>query len=158
MKRNSTERKALAATSVFLGVILASTSVVSGAWAESCSTNYPSRYMGGEADIIKAPNGALIYDKALEAVGQIVYTEPTVENLGDGIWVIGGYSIANCFVIEAPEGLIVYDKRAYPGAEARDVVRPNLDTLYSQAQINLMDEPVVIMLQVMRKPSPKSTK
>ena len=109
MKRNSTARKALAATSVFLGVILASTSVVSGAQAESCSTNYPSRYMGGEADIIKAPNGALIYDKALEAVGQIVYTEPTVENLGDGIWVIGGYSIANFFVIEAPEGLIVYD-------------------------------------------------
>jgi hypothetical protein len=65
--------------------------------------------MGDEADIIKAPNGALIYDKALEAVGQIVYTEPTVENLGDGIWVIGGYSIANFFVIEAPEGLIVYD-------------------------------------------------
>lgn len=51
-----------------------------------------------------------------------------------------------------------YDKRAYPGAEARDVVRPNFDTLYSPVRINLMDEPVVIMLQVMRKPSPNSTK
>ena len=47
--------------------------------------NYPARYMGGEANIITAPNGAHIYDKALAALGRIVYTEPTVENLGDGV-------------------------------------------------------------------------
>lgn len=120
MKRNSPTRKALAATAVFLGVVLASTPAISEMQAESCATNYPSRYMGGEADIIEAPNGPLIYDKAIEAVGQIVYTEPTVENLGDGIWVIGGYSIANFFVIEAPEGLIVYDTGDY-GEEGRHV-------------------------------------
>ena len=49
-----------------------------------------------------------------------------------------------------------YDKRAYPGAEARDVVRPNFDTLYAPARISLFDEPIVIMVQVIRKPSPKS--
>jgi hypothetical protein len=54
---------------------LASIPVVSGAQVERYSSNYPARYMGGEAEIIKAPNGALIYDKALERVGQIVYTE-----------------------------------------------------------------------------------
>ena len=51
-----------------------------------------------------------------------------------------------------------YDKRAYPGADARDVVRPNFDTLDSPTRINLMDEPVVIMLQVMTKPSSPSGK
>ena len=51
-----------------------------------------------------------------------------------------------------------YDKRTYPGADALDVVRPNFDTLYSPTWINLMDEPVVIMLQVMTKPSSPSGK
>ena len=50
-----------------------------------------------------------------------------------------------------------YDKRAYPGADALDAVRPNFDTLYSPGWMNVIDEPVVIMLQVMRKPSAKST-
>ena len=56
----------------------------------SYELNYPARYMGGNAKIVTAPNGALIYDKALESVGKIVYTEPIVENIGDGIWIIGG--------------------------------------------------------------------
>ena len=145
MKKNSPTRKALAATSVFLGVVLAFTPAISGMQAESCTTNYPSRYMGGEAEIIKAPNGALIYDKALEAVGQIVYTEPTVENLGDGIWVIGGYSIANFFVIEAPEGLIVYDTGDYAeeGRHVRHLIeekiskRPIKAIIYSHSHYAL---------------------
>ena len=80
-------------------------------WAQNkpAASNYPDRYMGAEANIITAPNGARIYDEALERVSQIVYTEPTVQNLGDGVWVIGGYSIANSCVIETAEGLIVYD-------------------------------------------------
>jgi hypothetical protein len=48
---------------------------------------YPARYMGGDAKVITAPNGALIYDKALESVGRIVYIEPTVEKLADGVWI-----------------------------------------------------------------------
>jgi len=84
--------------------------------------------MGGQAEIIKAPNGALIYDKALEAVGKIVYTEPTVENLGDGVWVIGGYSIANFCVIEGPEGLIVYDTGDYAeeGMHVRKIIEEKI--------------------------------
>lgn len=84
--------------------------------------------MGGEAEIVTAPNGARIYDKALERVGQIVYTEPTVENLGDGVWIIGGYSIANFCVIEAPEGLIVYDTGDYAeeGKHLRRVIEEKI--------------------------------
>ena len=37
------------------------------------------------------------------------YAEKTVEKITDGVWVIGGYSLVNCIVIEAPDGLIVYD-------------------------------------------------
>jgi len=70
---------------------------------------YPARYMGGAAELATAPNGALVYDKVLQAASQVFYAEKTVEKVADGIWVIGGYSIVNCIVIEAPDGLIVYD-------------------------------------------------
>jgi len=91
-------------------------------------SNYPARYMGGKAEIITAPNGARIYDKALERVSQIVYTEPIVENLGDGVWIIGGYSIANFCVIEAPEGLIVYDTGDYAeeGRHVRQIIEEKI--------------------------------
>ncbi|MDJ0510145.1 MAG: alkyl sulfatase dimerization domain-containing protein [Crocosphaera sp.] len=77
--------------------------------AANYEPNYPDRYMGGEATLGIAPNGAIIDDKVLEDASLSIYTEPYVKNLGNGIWVIGGYSIANCIVIEAPDGLIVYD-------------------------------------------------
>lgn len=91
-------------------------------------TNYPARYMGGDAKIIAAPNGALIYDKVLERLDRIVYTEPTVEDLGDGVWIIGGYSIANFSIIEAPEGLIVYDTgdNAEEGLHVRRVIEEKI--------------------------------
>lgn len=103
----------------------------------SCDVNYPARYMGGDAKIITAPNGALIYDKALSLVSQIVYTEPIVENLGDGIWIIGGYSIANFVVIEAPEGLIVYDTGDYAeeGKHLRQLIEEKISKKPIQAII-----------------------
>lgn len=70
---------------------------------------YPARYMGGDAKLVTAPNGAVIYDEALKAVREVSYIEKTVEKIGDGIWVIGGYSFVNCIVVEAPDGLIIYD-------------------------------------------------
>ena len=86
-----------------LGVTLA----LAGEPSDKAMENYPARYMGGDADIITAPNGALIYGKALESIAKIAYTEPVIEDLGNGIWVIGGYSIANFVVIDAPDGLVV---------------------------------------------------
>ena len=52
-------------------------------------SNYPARYMGGEANLVTAPNGGVVYDKALEAAGHVWYTERTVDKIADGIWVIG---------------------------------------------------------------------
>jgi hypothetical protein len=93
------------------GAILFPLFLATIAWAEGppLEANYPPRYMGSDAELITAPNGGIVYDKALEAANKVWYTVPTVDKLGDGIWVIGGYSIVNCIVIEAPEGLIVYD-------------------------------------------------
>jgi len=69
----------------------------------------PSRYMGGPAELVTAPNGAIANAEVLEATPKIMYLEPTTEKVAEGVWCIGGYSIANTTVIEAEDGLIVYD-------------------------------------------------
>ena len=96
--------------------------------AQENQSNYPSRYMGGEAELVTAPNGAVIYDQALIAAMAIAYTQPTVEEVTDGIWVIGGHSIVNCIVIEAPEGLIVYDTGDYAeeGEHFREIIESEI--------------------------------
>ena len=68
-----------------------------------------SRYMGGEVTLKKAPNGAVVNAEVLETSAKIVYLEPTTEKVADGVWCIGGHSIGNTTVIEADDGLIVYD-------------------------------------------------
>jgi alkyl sulfatase BDS1-like metallo-beta-lactamase superfamily hydrolase len=68
-----------------------------------------SRYMGGPVELTEAPNGAIVNAEILEVSPPIVYLEPTVEEVVDGVWCIGGYSIANTTVIEGDDGLIVYD-------------------------------------------------
>jgi alkyl sulfatase BDS1-like metallo-beta-lactamase superfamily hydrolase len=68
-----------------------------------------SPYMGGDVNLTKAPNGAIIRAEVLETASKILYLEPTTEKLADGVWCIGGYSLANTTVIEAQDGLIVYD-------------------------------------------------
>ena len=68
-----------------------------------------SPYMGGEVKLTKAPNGAIVREEVLTTNAKILYTEPTTEKLADGVWCIGGYSLANTIVIEAKDGLIVYD-------------------------------------------------
>ncbi len=98
-------KTACAKTSVLLFAALACTLVrTSNATAQE-----PSRYMGGPAELATAPNGAIANKSALAVFPQIFYTSPTVEKIADGVWVIGGYSVANMSVIEAPDGLIVYD-------------------------------------------------
>jgi alkyl sulfatase BDS1-like metallo-beta-lactamase superfamily hydrolase len=68
-----------------------------------------SPYMGGDVNLTKAPNGAIVRQEVLETNTKIMYLEPTTEKLADGVWCIGGYSLANTTVIEAEDGLIVYD-------------------------------------------------
>lgn len=69
----------------------------------------PSRYMGGPAELVTAPNGAITNAEALKKLPAIMYLEPTTQEVADGVWCIGGYSVANTTVIEAEDGLIVYD-------------------------------------------------
>jgi alkyl sulfatase BDS1-like metallo-beta-lactamase superfamily hydrolase len=120
---------------------------------------YPSRYMGGEAHLTTAPNGAIIYGRALEAGARIAYIEPTVEKVTDNIWVIGGYSLVNCIVIEAADGLIVYDTgdNAEEGKHFREVIeekiskRPIKAIIYSHSHYALgggamVDDPKSVMV------------
>jgi len=69
----------------------------------------PTPYMGGPVELVEAPNGAIARAEVLETAATILYTEPTTEELAEGVWCIGGYSLANTTVIEAEDGLIVYD-------------------------------------------------
>ncbi len=71
--------------------------------------NYPMQYMGAPVALTTAPNGAVIGEKALHDREAVSYHSLTVQQVTDGVWVVGGHSIANSVVIEAPEGLIVYD-------------------------------------------------
>ena len=68
-----------------------------------------SPYMGGDVNLTQAANGAIARQEVLETNTKIMYLEPTTEKLADGVWCIGGYSLANTTVIEAEDGLIVYD-------------------------------------------------
>ncbi|HEY5775739.1 MAG TPA: MBL fold metallo-hydrolase, partial [Xanthomonadales bacterium] len=68
-----------------------------------------SPYMGGEVHLTEAPNGAIIREEVLTTAARILYLEPTTEKLAEGVWCIGGYSLANTTVIEGDDGLIVYD-------------------------------------------------
>jgi hypothetical protein len=52
-----------------------------------------------------SPNGAIVNGDILEVNSKIMYLEPTVEEVAEGVWSIGGYSIANTTVIEGENGL-----------------------------------------------------
>ena len=61
--------------------ILTSLIIMLGAWANHLNAQEISPYMGGEVELVTAPNGAIINSKALSATSQIMYLEPTTENL-----------------------------------------------------------------------------
>ncbi|MCL6259846.1 MBL fold metallo-hydrolase [Aquiflexum sp. TKW24L] len=90
--------------------------------------NYPGRYMGQEeVQLFTAPNGA-VADAGFAKILQLIYPQPTIEKTAEGIWVIGGYSIANFVVIETDEGLIVIDTgdSEEEGKIIREVIRENI--------------------------------
>lgn len=71
--------------------------------------NYPMQYLGAPIALTTAPNGAITGEQALREREAVRYASLTVEQVAEGVWMVGGHSIANSVVIEAPEGLIVYD-------------------------------------------------
>jgi alkyl sulfatase BDS1-like metallo-beta-lactamase superfamily hydrolase len=121
--------------------------------------DYPTRFMGSAATLTTAPNGAVMYDRALQVAPKIAYLEKTVDRIADGIWVIGGYSIVNCIVIDAPDGLIVYDTgdNGDEGKRFREVIesqiskRPIKAFIYSHSHYALgtgamVDDPNSVMV------------
>jgi alkyl sulfatase BDS1-like metallo-beta-lactamase superfamily hydrolase len=77
-------------------------------WAEKEPPS--SRYMGAPAELVTAPNGAIINKELLEALPRVAWTEgPEIETPVEGVYVLGGYLISACIVVEAEEGLIVFD-------------------------------------------------
>lgn len=91
-------------------------------------TRFDSIYMGAPADLVTAPNGAITNARVLEAFPNIAYMAPEVEKVTDGVWCIGGYSVGNAIVIEAEDGLIVYDSgdNEEEGAHFREVIRETI--------------------------------
>jgi alkyl sulfatase BDS1-like metallo-beta-lactamase superfamily hydrolase len=130
-----------------------------GQIAAEYQANYPARYMGADARLVKAPNGGVVYDKALEAASRVWFTSPVVEKITDGIWVIGGHSIVNCIVLDAPQGLIVYDTGDFgeEGKHFRSVIekeiskKPIMAIIYSHSHYalgggNMVDNPKSTMV------------
>jgi hypothetical protein len=90
--------------------------------------NYPGRYMGREeVKTITTPNGA-VASSDFAIAPQLIYAQPAIEEVSKGIWVIGGYAIWNCVVIDSEKGLIVVDAgdSEEEGILMRDVIRKNI--------------------------------
>lgn len=69
----------------------------------------PTPYMGGQVELVKAPNGAIANKRILDGIEEVAWTKPTIEQPVEGIWVFGGYGLAPITVIDTDEGLIAFD-------------------------------------------------
>ncbi|WP_439100328.1 alkyl sulfatase dimerization domain-containing protein [Congregibacter sp.] len=69
----------------------------------------PTPYMGGPVELAEAPNGAIANKRILDGIGEVAWTEPTIEEPVEGIWVFGGYGLAPISIIDTDEGLIAFD-------------------------------------------------
>ena len=61
-------------------------------------------YMGGEVELVTAPNGAIANKRILDGIDEVAWTEPTIEQPVEGIWVFGGYGLAPISIIDTDEG------------------------------------------------------
>jgi len=109
MKRNKELimiRLSLILTSLLLMLQFSTATASPGKPADAPS----SRYMGGPAELTTAPNGAVVNKEVLEELPKTGWTNgPEIENPVDGVYVLGGYLISACIVVEAEDGLIVFD-------------------------------------------------
>jgi len=76
---------------------------------EEAMTFGKNRYMGAPVTMAKAPNGAVTNEELLSRIGDFNWIKPTIENPAEGIYVLGGYSLAPMAFIETDEGLIAFD-------------------------------------------------
>jgi len=83
---------------------------VSGVHAQQSKAVPSSRYMGGPAELVTAPNGAIINKEVLTELAKTAWVNgPEIENPVKGVYVLGGYLISACIVVETDDGLIVFD-------------------------------------------------
>ena len=69
-----------------------------------------SRYMGGPSELVTAPNGAIVNKEVLEELPKTIWTSgPEIEKPVKGVYVLGGYLISACIIVEAEDGLVVFD-------------------------------------------------
>jgi len=76
---------------------------------EEALTFARNRYMGAPVAMTKAPNGAVTNEDLLSRVGDFNWLEPSIQKVTDGIYVLGGYSLAPMTFIETDDGLIAFD-------------------------------------------------
>jgi len=76
---------------------------------EEALTFGKNRYMGAPVALTKAPNGAVTDQELLSRLGDFNWIKPTIENPVEGIYVLGGYSLAPMAFIETEDGLIAFD-------------------------------------------------
>jgi alkyl sulfatase BDS1-like metallo-beta-lactamase superfamily hydrolase len=77
--------------------------------ASASGTAGVNPYMGAPVALGKAPNGAIANQKLLDGIDEVGWSEPTIEQPVEGIWVFGGYGLAPISVIDTDEGLILFD-------------------------------------------------
>jgi hypothetical protein len=74
-----------------------------------------SPYMGGPAEVVAAPNGALINKNVLPGLSAWAMTMPAEPiKVADGVWQLVGRGINSPVVIEGDDGLIVWDTGESP--------------------------------------------
>jgi len=93
-----------------VSVLSAALAFASVAAAQEGSSPPSSRYMGAPAELVEAPNGAIVNREVLERLPKTGWTSgPEIETPVEGVYVLGGYLISACIVVEAEDGLIVFD-------------------------------------------------
>jgi hypothetical protein len=75
----------------------------------SRTTDESNPYMGAPVTLVKAPNGAITNKKILDGIDEVSWLKPSIEELTEGIWVIGGVGIAPISIIDTDQGLIAFD-------------------------------------------------
>ncbi len=96
---------------LYLTLTMLTGSICLSANLQAAGSSAPSsRYMGGPAELVTAPNGAIVNKEVLKQLPKTAWTDgPEIENPVKGVYVLGGYLISACIVVEADEGLIVFD-------------------------------------------------
>ena len=65
--------------------------------------------MGAPVELVEVSNGAISNKKLFDRMGDFNFTEPTILNPAEGIWVFGGFGPAPMSIIETQDGLIAFD-------------------------------------------------